>query len=110
MTPEGLIGQRLTISRPAGTNRYGDPLPGTEHPLDDCVLAPGGSSETTDRADQVSTQMTVYTGLHADVAATDRVTLPDGTRWQVVGTPARYPSPVTADHGVCVINLERMTG
>lgn len=110
MTPEGLIGQRLTITRPAGTNRYGDPLPGTEHSLDDCVLAPGGSSETTDRADQVTTQMTVYTGLTADVVATDRVTLPDGTRWQVVGTPAHYPSPFTADHGVCVINLERMTG
>ncbi|OLZ51143.1 hypothetical protein BS329_18045 [Amycolatopsis coloradensis] len=110
MTPEGLIGQRLTISRPADTNRYGDPLPATEHPLDDCVLAPGGSSETTDRADQVTARMTVYTGLRADVGPADRVTLPDGTRWQVVGTPERFPSPFAADSGVCVIALERMTG
>jgi hypothetical protein len=110
VTPEGLIGQQLTVSRPAGTNRYGDPLPATEHSLDDCVLAPGGSSESTDRADQVTARMTVYAGLRADVLATDRVTLPDGTRWQVVGEPQRFLSPFTADYGVCVINLERMTG
>lgn len=110
MTPEGLIGQRLTISRPAGTNRYGDPLPATEHSLDDCVLAPGGSSETTDRADQVTARMTVYTGLDADVVATDRVVLPDGSRWAVTGDPEHYRSPFAAGAGVCVINLERVTG
>ncbi|MGW5741579.1 hypothetical protein [Amycolatopsis sp. NPDC003861] len=110
MTPEGLIGQQLTVSRSAGTNRYGDPLPAAEHPLEDCVVAPGGSSETTDREDRATTRMTVYTGLHADVLATDRVIFPDGTGWQVVGEPQRFPSPFTADYGVCVINLERITG
>ncbi|AXB41296.1 hypothetical protein A4R43_01165 [Amycolatopsis albispora] len=100
----------MSVSRPAGTNRYGDPLPATEHTVDDCVLAPGGSSEITDRADQVTARMTVYAGLTADFEAVDRVTLPDGTRWQVAGAPQRYRSPFVPDSGVCVINLERVTG
>ncbi|MFE0021910.1 hypothetical protein [Amycolatopsis sp. NPDC059021] len=106
----GLIGQQLTVERPAGTNRFGDPLPATEHPIDGCVLAPGGSSETTDRADQVTRHMTVYTELDADLLATDRLRLPDGSRWQVNGEPQRYRSPFLADAGLCVINLERVTG
>lgn len=110
MTPGGLLGHRLIVERPAGTNRYGDPLPATEHTIDGCVLAPAGSSETTDRADQVTNRMTVYAELHADVRATDRVRLPDDTRWQVDGEPQRYRSPFTPDSGVCAINLERVTG
>lgn len=110
MTPEGLIGQPLTVSRPGGENRYGDPLPATEHVIENCVFAPGGTSETTDRADQVTARMTVYTDLDADVTATDRGQAPDGTWWQVSGEPQRYRSPFAADAGVCVINLERVTG
>ncbi|SFO82472.1 hypothetical protein SAMN05421810_10180 [Amycolatopsis arida] len=111
MTPEGLIGHTVRVSRPAGTNRYGDPLPPTEHDIPGCVLAPAGSTEQTDRADQVTTRMTVYAGLDADVLATDRVVLPDGTRWAVIGEPQRYRSPFTPGaSGVCVINLERVTG
>lgn len=110
MTPDGLVGQVLTVSRPAGTNRYGDPLPPTGHEIPDCVLAPGGSTEDTDRADQVTTRLTVYTGPEADVAATDRIVLPDGTRWAVNGEPQRYRSPYAPGHGVCVIHLERVTG
>lgn len=110
MTPGGLIGQRLTIERPAGTNRYGDPLPATEHTIDDCVLAPAGSSETTDRQNQVTARTTAYAPPGADVRATDRVRLPDGTRWQVDGEPQRYRSPFATGSGLCVINLERVTG
>ncbi|MBB5154960.1 hypothetical protein [Saccharopolyspora phatthalungensis] len=110
MTPEGLIGQRITVSRPSGTDRYGDSLPPTVHVVEDCVLAPAGSSEDTDRADQVTARMRVYAGLNADVLATDRVVLPDGTRWAVSGEPQCYRSPFVEDAGVCVINLERVTG
>ncbi|PKW15930.1 hypothetical protein [Saccharopolyspora spinosa] len=110
MIPEGLAGQVLTVSRPAGTNRYGDPLPPTEHEIPGCVLAPGGSTEDTDSADQVTARMTVYTGPEADVLATDRIVLPDGTHWAVTGGPQRYLSPFVPGSGVCVINLERVTG
>lgn len=109
MTLVGLVTTTLTVSRPAGTNRYGDPLPATEHTVPGCVLAPGGSTETTDRADQITSHTTVYGEYDADVSATDRVVLPDGTRWQVNGDPQRYRSPFT-DGGLCVINLERVTG
>jgi len=41
----GISGQTVTVQRPAGTNRYGDPLPAAEHTIDGCVLAPAGSDE-----------------------------------------------------------------
>lgn len=110
MTPGGLVGEPFTVSRSAGATRYGDPLPAAEHVVPDCVFAPGASSETTDRADQVTARMTVYAGLYADVRATDKARLPDGTTWQVTGEPQRYKSPFVPDAGVCVIDLERVTG
>ncbi|WP_027944032.1 hypothetical protein [Amycolatopsis taiwanensis] len=110
MTPEGLIGHTITVSRPAGVNRYGDPLPATEHTIGDCVLAPHGSVEITERSDQVTTHLTVYTRVDADVTATDRVVLADGTRWQVSGEPQRWRNPFTDAGGVCQIDLERVTG
>lgn len=105
----GIPGQTITVSRPGGTNRYGDPLPATEHTIPGCVVAPGSSEEHTDGADQVHALATVYAPIDADVTATDRLIMPDGTRWQVHGFPARYRSPFTAG-GVCVISIERVTG
>ncbi len=90
----GISGQTITVQRPVGTNRYGDPLSATEHTVAGCVIAPGNSEEHTDRADQVRTVATVYAPIDADVTATDRVTLSDGTRWQVHGFPRPLPQPV----------------
>lgn len=110
MTPESLIGQTITVQR-AGVDRYGDTLASTTHTIDGCVLAPVSSTETTTLEDQVTSRMTVHVlDPDADVHATDRVVLPDTTRWAVSGDPARYRSPFVADAGLCVINLERVTG
>lgn len=105
----GLPGETVTVSRPGGTNRYGDPLSATDHQLTGCVVAPAGSDEQTDRADQVTTRLVVYADLDADVTAIDRLVRADGTRWQVVGEPDRYHSPFAPD-GVCEIHIERVTG
>lgn len=111
MTPDTLIGQTITVQRAPGVDRYGDTLATVTHMIDGCVLAPVSSTENTDREDQVASRMTVHVlNPDADVLATDRVVLPDGTRWAVVGDPARYRSPFIADRGVCVINVERVTG
>ena len=105
----GLAGESVTVSRPGGTNRYGDPLPATEHQVTGCVIAPGGSDEQTESQDQVTRRATVYADLDADLTATDRLVLPDGTRWQVIGEPQRYRSPF-APQGVCQVQIERVTG
>ncbi|TDQ01249.1 hypothetical protein EV186_1021117 [Labedaea rhizosphaerae] len=105
----GLTGETVTVSRPGGTNRYGDPLPATEHQVTGCVIAPAGSDEQTDRQEQVTRRATVYADVDADVGATDRLVLADGTRWQVIGDPQRYRSPF-APAGVCQVHIERVTG
>ena len=105
----GLDGETVTVSRPGGTNRYGDPLAATEHAVTGCVIAPAGSDEQTEGQDQVTRQATVYADLDADVTAVDRLVLADGTRWQVVGEPQRYRSPF-APQGVCQVKIERVTG
>lgn len=111
----GVVGQNITVSRPGGVDRYGDPLPATEHVIAGCVLAPVGSDEELAGADRVVTRMTVYAPIDSDVMAIDRVVLQDGTRWQVVGQPAQYRTPFaglvfSSADGVCVVNIEKVTG
>jgi hypothetical protein len=85
------------------------------HEVTGCVLAPGESTEDTTTGDQVTTRMTVYAPPDADITATDRVTLPDGTRWQIIGDPQRFRTPFAAlihspVDGVCMITIEKVTG
>lgn len=107
-----LTGQTITITvlRPSGVDRYGDTLPTTQHTVDGCVLAPVSSMETTDREDQVTSRIRLYVlDPDVDVLATDRVVLPDNTRWAVNGDPERYRSPFVGE-GLCAVNLERVSG
>lgn len=101
--------ETVTVSRPSGTDRYGDPLPATEHSLVG-VFAPGSSGEATDREDQVTSLSAFYVAdLNADVTAVDRLLRADGTRWQVAGDPERFSSPFVPA-GVCAVHMERITG
>lgn len=111
----GIAGQTLTVQRPGGTNRFGDPLPGTEFLSPGWLLAPAGTSEHTEGGEQVIDRLTAYGPVDADVTATDRIVLSDGSRWQIVGQPQRYRTPFagvvfSSADGLCALTLERVTG
>jgi hypothetical protein len=97
--------ETVTVVRPPGRDRFGDPRPGTniEHDIPGCLIAPGPSGENLDAANQVDTHLSVYAPPGADVTATDQVRV-SGDLYQVVGAPRRW-----ATAGV-EIALHRVTG
>lgn len=108
-------GVTLTVNRSGGRDRYGNPLPGTSHTIDDCALAPTGSTEMVNGQATVIDQDTVYADYGADVEPRDEIVVPAGQPispgvYQVDGSPARYRNPFTGDAAGCVIRLTRATG
>lgn len=97
--------ETVTVVRPPGRDRFGDPRSGTaiEHDIPGCLIAPGPSTENLDAANQVDTHLSVYAPSGADITATDQVRV-RGELYQVVGQPRRW-----AGTGV-EIALRRVTG
>ncbi len=90
-------GFTVTVERPGGTDRYGNPLPGATHTVDGCATAPAGSSEQTGAAATVEWDLDLLAPFDADIAAQDVVLLPgDPERYAVDGRPARFRSPFTS--------------
>lgn len=110
-------GFTLAVHRPPvpAEDRYGNPLPGTDHDVTDCAAAPAGSVEMVNGQATVIDRDTVYGPYDADVKPHDTVTIPAGQPiepgdYQVDGTPARYKHPMNAWEAGCVIRLTRATG
>lgn len=109
------FGETITISRPGGTDPFGDPLPGATHPVDGCVIWQNSSTETMQGRDTIVTSMTVLAPVGSDILATDKVYLPgDDTaksaRWQVNGDPWRIQSPFTGWQPGSQVELLRVQG
>lgn len=108
----------ITVRRPAGTDRYGDPLPFTTHEIPGCIVAPSTgdagqatSQERTDVRDTVITGHTVYAPYGADILAIDEVRVPgDPTWWQVEGDVANWASPFTNWQPGTQVALRRVRG
>lgn len=109
-------GVTVTVTRTTG-DRYGDVTRGDSVQVEGCALSPQSSSsgqrsssEQNDRRTTVSTDMILRAPLGTEIRATDEVTLPDGTAWQVIGEAAAPVSPFTGwAPGVRVV-LNRTTG
>ena len=88
----------VTVERlrrdPAGTDQYGDPVPGPwqTSPLPTAWYAPGGSTEpvAASTADVVDTGDLYWRGRAPDVRATDRLRV-NGQLLEVAGTPQAWP-------------------
>lgn len=98
----------VTVTRAAAKDAFGDPTgaPGVvPHTVDGCLLAPGGSAETQNRADTVATDWDLYAPVGADIVATDQVEVPGiGFPVEVHGDPKVWP-----DAGL-VVALRRVAG
>jgi len=86
----------VTVERSAGTDRYGNQLPGgTSHRIDGCLIAPRSSEERTDRQATVITGRSLYAPPGADLRSQDVVVFsaspqPSDPRWQVDGEPGDW--------------------
>lgn len=84
------------VVRSGGRDPKGNPLPETEHPLPDCMMDPGTTTEPIDRSDVPTTTAWLHCLPGADVVSTDRIVVPEGMFWSagtyaVDGDPKRTP-------------------
>lgn len=103
-------GQTITVRRPGGENQHGDPLPGTEHTIAGCAVAPRSSSERTDLRDTIIRGYTLYAPYDADIEPTDQIVMPDSSVWQVDGDVGRWANPYTGRRPGLEVALTRVTG
>jgi len=107
-----MFGHRETVTllrdSAPGVDPYGDPLPSTTERIDveDCLVAPNGSTETTERGRSgVSTGWTVYAPDGTDARYTDGIEIRAVT-CSIEGEVGEWPgSP-----GGVVINAKRAVG
>ena len=114
-------GQTLIRIRPGTAGFGGDPgEPEADYPLPGCVVWPGDTRENTDRADQVSADLTAICPFTADIVPTDLIVDPDwdATGWNgtdprplcsIIGSPSRYRNPHTGT-SLLTVRLLRETG
>jgi hypothetical protein len=108
----------VTVSRPTGTDRYGDPTGFTTHEVSDCFFAPSSgtsgvaaSTERTDLRDTVITVPTLFAPFGSDIKATDQILLPgDPKPWEVDGDVANWHTPYTGWAPGQTISLRRVRG
>lgn len=105
-------GITVTVERSGGTDRFGNPLPGTSHTIEGCAVAPRSSEERTDGQATVIVGRSLFMPPGADVTAHDVVVLngdpqPDDERWQVEGEPAVWENPYTGWSAGVVAPLTR---
>lgn len=110
-----MTGQTVTVHRFV-TDRYGDRVEASTHREPRCAFAPRGAAgirgttENTDRANQVTSAAELYAPPDADIVATDVIELDDGQRWEVSGAPERWRSPFNCWRPGLVVPLDRITG
>jgi hypothetical protein len=101
----------VTLVRPAGSDPFGDPLPGEAGRTSVAgVFAPGSTSEDLlGRGATAYTTATLYLPVGTDVRRTDRVEV-RGTVWEVDGEPVEWRSPGTGRRAGLQVNLRAVKG
>jgi len=108
-------GFTATVKRPAGQDRFGNPLPPVPPwSIDGCGAAPAGSSELVHGQTVTIDQDTLYAPIDAVIESTDLIEIPAGQVisagvYQVLGNPQRWRNPLTGTAFGCLIRIERVS-
>lgn len=106
MFPHGVT---VTVERPTGADRYGNPSPPTSHTLDGVAFAPAGSSEMVDRSATVEWDQDLLIGYDDDLRAED-VVIDGDDRYRVHGRPERWLNPMSGWAAGGMARLKAVTG
>lgn len=111
MAPPFRAGITVTVHRPGGVDRFGDPdgSPETTHTVSGCAVAPRSASEIDTRGSTVIVGLTLYAPYDADIGPVDQVEI-DGKRFTVEGEAGRWRNPHTGRKVGMEIALQRVTG
>jgi hypothetical protein len=105
-------GETVTVVRPPGRDRYGDPLPGsaTEVDYDGCAWWPRTSTEVAVGQNTLIEGIDVFfPDSGTDVRATDRLRL-RGVLYDVEGDPGEWRSELTGTEAGTQVSAKRVTG
>lgn len=85
----------VTVHRSGGRNADGDPTPGSDHVIQDCLVGRRATEEPVDHSDLTDTLAVMYGPVGADVTSTDQITVPSGHfmagTYSVAGDPGFWP-------------------
>lgn len=97
--------ETVTVVRPTGRDKFGDPLPGspTEFDVGGCLFAPGNTKELANGSNVVEAEANIYGPAGMDVKATDKLRV-RGLLYEVMGQPQFWGSTGT------VVPVRRTTG
>lgn len=103
-------GVMLTVQRATPGDRYGPGQFADHHTIGLCAVDYSASTENTNQREAVTVDVVVFAPTGSDVKATDRIKLPNGDVFRVVGAPAPWQSPFTGWAPGITIRLARTTG
>ena len=104
-------GAVTVVVRREQRDRFGDRVYTGAREVHGVIIAPQSSSEVgTLRAATITTGLTMYAPGGSGLTANDRVTLPDGTEWDVDGVPGKWFNPIGASFDGEQVQLQRVTG
>lgn len=107
-------GDTVGVLRSQGRDKFGDVSLDLHHEIhgvgiDWSSTDTTNSGEVENRAAVVS-NVVMYCPVGTDILASDRVELPDGDTYRVVGKPAPWKNPMTGWSAGVVVKLQRIEG
>ncbi len=112
MTAAGVFpyGVMVTVQRMA-RDRFGNVTVTSTHRVGPCAVSMTGSDEpNVTPQDTVTVQAVLYVPASADIYPTDRAILPDGTKWEVIGSTLSYTNPYTGWNPGGAVRIQRVGG
>src|ERR1700704_28286 len=98
-------GITVTIQRQT-EDKFGNWVTSGSHTVGPCGIDYTNSTELTSNQDTVSRVAVLYCPPGANIVSTDRVLLPDGSQWSVVGHTADFANPMTGWNPGLTVRLE----
>jgi len=110
VTQFGAGGITVTIQHQA-EDKFGNFTTTDEVPVGPCAIDFTATTEPTiEPQDTVGQNAMLYAPPGSDIRATDRVLLPDGTRWSVIGNVAPFVNPFTGWSPGTTAQIQRVQG
>lgn len=94
----------------SGQDEFGnDTFSETTQDIPYCSVQPGGTNETTQFTDQLSSEVVVYLPYGTDVEYIDALAI-DGDRYEVQGKPNTWASPFSGNTAPVEVRATKVTG
>ncbi|MEZ5152122.1 hypothetical protein [Rhodococcus zopfii] len=105
-------GETITVLRPTNVSlrHPGDGVTEVPHTIDNVIINWAGTSEINARGQVEVSDVVLYLPPGSDIRSTDRVKLPDGDRYHVIGKPAPWRSPWSGRRPGTEVKLKGVKG